>query len=221
MSVQSTYNTRAKYYVQDTDTIFLFEMEKDTVMNFLELKKDTKILDIGCWVWRYIPLIIKKTKHLTSSDLSQEMLNIIKSKYSTIQCIQSDMTKKIPFNNGIFDKVVCTQAIKHIKNIGKMFKEIYRILKPKGEFVFTVIHPEADWKWYQLKKKNTINIDDSCYITRHTLSQLFEAIEVAKCTIVWIKQIVVWNKIKWLLTKQSYIRMKNRPLILVFRIKKI
>lgn len=220
MSVKAAYNKRAKYYTKDTDTIFLFEMEKVVVMKFLDLKKTTKILDLWCWVGRYIPLIVKKTRYLTSSDLSGEMLDIIKDKYPSIKVIQADMTKKLPFKNGIFDKVVCTQAIKHVKDIWKTFKEISRILKAKWEFVFTVIHPEADRQWYQLKKPNTINIDEPCYITRQTLTQLLDAIEIAKFSLIGMKQAIVWEKVKWLLTNASYNKMKNKALILVFHAKK-
>lgn len=220
MSVKSAYDKRAKYYTKDTDTIFLFEMEKNIVMEFLDLKKDTKILDLGCGVGRYIPLITKKTKRLTSSDLSEEMLDIIKAKYPMIQCIQSDMTKKLPFKNGTFDKVLCTQAIKHVKDIWKTFKEISRILQTKWEFIFTVIHPEANRQWYQLKKPNTINIDEPCYLTRQTLTQLLDAIEIAKFSLIWMKQAIVWEEVKWLLTKASYNKMKNKALILIFRVKK-
>jgi len=41
------------------------------------------------------------------------------------------MTKKLPSKDASFDKILCAQAIKHIKDITKTFKEIYRILKPK------------------------------------------------------------------------------------------
>ena len=220
MSVKSAYDKRAKYYAKDIDTIFLFEMEKDIVMDFLGLKKNTKILDLGCGVWRYISLITKKTKKLTSSDLSQKMIDIIKDKYPIIQCIQSDMTKKLPFQNGTFDKILCTQAIKHVGDIWSTFKEISRILQSKWEFVFTVIHPEADRRWYKLKKSSTINIDEPCYLTRQTLTQLLDAIEIAKFTLIWMKQAIVWEKVKWLLTKESYSKMKDRALILIFHVKK-
>ena len=55
------------------------------------------------------------------------------------------MSKKLPFDSNSFNKIICTQVIKHVKDINKLFREIHRILKKNGEFIFTVIHPDSDW----------------------------------------------------------------------------
>ena len=46
MSVKNIYDQWAKYYSEDQDTIFLFDLEKQCVINMLNLHKNNKFLDI-------------------------------------------------------------------------------------------------------------------------------------------------------------------------------
>ena len=220
MSTQSTYDKWSSYYKEDIDTKILFEMEKHIVLDFLDCKKNDTLLDLWCWVGRYLPYTTKKTKNIVCSDLSKWMLLVIKKQYPDIKWIKSDMSKKLPFDSNSFNKIICTQAIKHVKDINKLFREIHRILKKNGEFIFTVIHPDSDWNWYETSKKSKIDIDDSCYITKQTLRELLGAIQESKLELIWCKQTTVDKNIEKLLTKKSYKAMKGKALILVVKVKK-
>jgi ubiquinone/menaquinone biosynthesis C-methylase UbiE len=220
MSVKSIYNKWATLYDWDQDTIFLFDLEKKGVMDMLNLDEHDMVLDIWCGVWRYISLILKKTKNITCSDFSPNMMNIISLKYSNITCIPSDLTKTLPFKNTSFNKILCTQVLKHIKDITSTFKEIYRILTKNREFVLTIIHPEASWNWYELRYKNKFEVEWDCYITRHTLSQILDAIQDSKMQIVWMKQMLVGKEVKHLLTDKSYKILQWKPLILSIKVRK-
>ncbi len=220
MSVKNIYDQWAKYYSEDQDTIFLFDLEKQCVINMLNLHKNNKFLDIWCGIGKYIPLVLKRTQNIICSDLSKEMIKIISSKYPTIQCIQSDLTKKLPFKGWSFDKILCTQTIKHIKNISSTFKEIHRILRKNGEFVFTVIHPEANWEWYMLKHKNENKVEWDCYITRHTLWEILNAINDANMELIWMQQMTVWKEVRELLTNNSYKTLQWKPLVLSIKVRR-
>ena len=46
--------------------------------------------------------------------------------------------ENIPFPDGHFNVVVCTQVFEHCLNPGKLVREIHRVLKPNGMFFFSV-----------------------------------------------------------------------------------
>lgn len=47
--------------------------------------------------------------------------------------------KKLPFKDGSFGTVVSNCVLEHIPNIDQVLRETYRVLKPGGEFVTTVM----------------------------------------------------------------------------------
>ena len=54
----------------------------------------------------------------------------------------------IPFDDGFFATVTSTSVLEHIPDLGPVFQEVARVLKPGGKFVFCVPNhrfPEALW----------------------------------------------------------------------------
>ena len=56
-----------------------------------------------------------------------------------------DVRKKLPFRNASFDKVVCPLVINHIEKLIPFFREIHRVLKRDGVFVFDDVNPDGDY----------------------------------------------------------------------------
>ena len=48
-----------------------------------------------------------------------------------------DFNKELKFKNNSFDLVISTEVIEHLENKYLFFKEIKRILKPNGTFIFS------------------------------------------------------------------------------------
>ena len=56
---------------------------------------------------------------------------------ATMKFQQGDASEPLPFEDGSFDAVITIDAINHLKNRDKVFKEIYRVLKPGGKLLYT------------------------------------------------------------------------------------
>jgi ubiquinone/menaquinone biosynthesis C-methylase UbiE len=100
--------------------------------------KGKNILDIGCgYGWCELNFISRGAKKVTGIEISDEDLktavNNIKNK-NIIFKVGSAIN--LPFKDHEFDTVVCWEVIEHIPKDteNKMFKEVYRVLKPKGSF---------------------------------------------------------------------------------------
>lgn len=112
------------------------------------LKKTTgNVLDLGSGSGRHLTKI--KNGKMFLQDFSIEMLKLAekKSKKEKISAefIQGSLNK-IPFENNFFDAAICISAlhcVKTKKERGNSVKELYRVLKKKGEAYIGVWNRES------------------------------------------------------------------------------
>lgn len=96
------------------------------------IEKDTKILDIGCGYRNVMKTAYSKTNKTYGIDPNKKALaknKIIKNK---IVC----QAENLPFPDNFFDLVVSAWVLEHLENPSVVFKEIYRVLKPRGKVIF-------------------------------------------------------------------------------------
>ncbi len=60
-----------------------------------------------------------------------------KLRIKNVEFKQAD-ARKLPFEDEIFDFVICTEVLEHVPNFKKAIYEIKRVLRPNGDFVITV-----------------------------------------------------------------------------------
>jgi len=97
------------------------------------------ILDIGCGTG-YLTGKIKKKYPQTSVnalDLSSSMIKKAKETYPEIDFSQGD-AEKLPYTDNSFDLVISASTYQWVENLEKAFKEVRRVLKPEGLFIFSV-----------------------------------------------------------------------------------
>jgi SAM-dependent methyltransferase len=62
---------------------------------------------------------------------------------------QGDLTKPLSFAaDGQYDLVICPLVMHYLKDWRGVFREFYRVLKPRGVLVFSTHHPFNDWKQF-------------------------------------------------------------------------
>jgi ubiquinone/menaquinone biosynthesis C-methylase UbiE len=63
---------------------------------------------------------------------------------------QGDLDKRLPYEDGSFDHVVCVEGLEHIENPANAIREFARLLKPQGQLVVSVpniMNIEERLKW--------------------------------------------------------------------------
>lgn len=105
-------------------------------IKLLDIKPHDSVLDICCGTGDLSGIIkkIQPNAQVTGIDFSEKMLAIAKKKYSKINFLQGDATK-LPFEDSMFDYVVMGFGLRNILNAEKAVEEVYRVLKPNGEFL--------------------------------------------------------------------------------------
>lgn len=106
-------------------------------LDLLNLKGGEKVLEVGSsftWsAWRFAQrgcsvVALDVTNYLLASDLYME------SDGTYYERVMADMSQ-LPFEDQTFDIIFSHSVIHHCQDLGKMFKEFYRVLKPGGRVV--------------------------------------------------------------------------------------
>jgi len=107
-----------------------------------DLTHGDNILEMGCGTGRLLPYMAQKAYKITGIDISQGMLKVARKRleedgYGDITLVLDD-ADSMPFPDNTFDAVYSILVINLIPDYLKAFKEVKRILKPGGLFVFNV-----------------------------------------------------------------------------------
>src|SRR3989339_2266359 len=97
------------------------------------------VLDFGCSEGFFAGLVFGKGRINVGLDLldNKRIQVAIKEKvYKKIKLYDGDI---IPYSNNYFDTVVSNCVLEHIPNVKSSLSEIYRVLKPGGYFVSSVM----------------------------------------------------------------------------------
>ncbi len=134
-----------KWYTADDDPIALLRHESKAklpwVLNKIKLHfthpETTTILDVGCGGGFLSNALGLHNYKVTGVDMSVESLNVAKrhDATNTVTYLEAD-AYKLPFENESFDVVTAMDFLEHVEHPDQVVKEISRILKPNGIFIF-------------------------------------------------------------------------------------
>lgn len=116
-------------------------VEKPMMRKMLPNLKNKAILLIGCGTGEESKLLEEfGAKEIIGIDTSKASIDLANKTYPKHRFIVGDM-HKLKFKNNSFDFVYSSLAIHYSKNPKIIYKEIGRVLKPKGQLLFSVGHP--------------------------------------------------------------------------------
>ena len=109
------------------------------IINDLDLKKDLKILDAGCGTGYLSKKLLDAGCDVFSVDYSRNALSIFSDRVNEAKIYHVDLSRKLFFNDNMFDKIVCVNALYAIgsQSINSAVDEFYRILKKDGVIIIT------------------------------------------------------------------------------------
>ena len=126
-------------------------LEMPTTLKILGNVRGKKILDWECGTGIYAKILTRKGAIVNGIDISEKEIEIAKKENPKIN-FKVGNAQKLPYKNNKFD-IVLSLALAHLKNWNVVLKEIRRVLKPKGIFVFSEGNPVSDCIRLKANKK--------------------------------------------------------------------
>lgn len=102
-----------------------------------------RVLDLGCgYGWHCFYAAEHGAQYVLGTDISEKMLEIARGK-NTFENIefQKIAMEDIAYEDSSFDIVLSSLAFHYVKEYKALVKNISRMLKPGGTFLFSVEHP--------------------------------------------------------------------------------
>ena len=171
-----------KYHLLEEEH-WWFNSRREIVMKLIELigtEKNANILEVGCSGG---PLIIslknKGFENIYGIDISKEGINLCKKRgLKNVFLTGGEQTK---FDDEMFDVVIASDVLEHIKNDSEAVKEWARVLKKTGKLI--VFTPAYDFLWSD-------HDDVNHHYKRYTKNGL---VSLLKTTGFEVQRVSYWN----------------------------
>ncbi|MFP4369481.1 MAG: class I SAM-dependent methyltransferase, partial [Candidatus Kapaibacterium sp.] len=98
-----------------------------------------KLLDAGCSTGYCTVHYARKSNETYGIDIVAAQIQEAKSNFPHIN-FQTSALEEIPFDDGYFDTVICTDVLEHTNDKIKSLTELFRVLKSGGTLVLSVPH---------------------------------------------------------------------------------
>ena len=127
------------------------------------IKKNDRVLDIGCGNGRLYQILKENQVDYTGLDISEELIYIAKNKYPEADFIVGDM-KKLFFADFTFDVIFSIASFHHLldkKTRIESLKEMKRVLKKDGRILMTNLNILGGWAREKIKKGDFVSLGDN------------------------------------------------------------
>ena len=135
------FNRQAPIY-DSKNTAYYSREGKISCADIAEQLKDVKylrLLDVGCGTGYLIDMLSKQTKsaEFYGIDIADEMIKLSRNKCIENAVFSIGSANMLPFEDGFFDVVTCSQSFHHYPYREKAMSEAYRVLKKGGSYILS------------------------------------------------------------------------------------
>lgn len=117
------------------------------VANFLDLKNNDKVLEMGCgsaYFFSVLKRYFSKIKFFYSGiDMEKDAVQAAQFFCGPEASISNGDVSALHFQNGQFDKILYLDVIEHVKDDQKSLNEAFRVLKPNGSLIVSTPNSSA------------------------------------------------------------------------------
>ncbi|MFG1994135.1 methyltransferase domain-containing protein [Actinoplanes sp. NPDC048988] len=119
----------------------LFAIEEPIVHEILDSVPPGVALDAACGTGRYTAYLAARGHQVIGVDSSPDMLAHARDRVPTADLRPGDL-HDLPVPDDHVDVVVCALALTHLPDLGPVFAEFARVLRPGGHLVISDVHHE-------------------------------------------------------------------------------
>lgn len=99
-----------------------------------------RVADLGCGTGELLAELGRawRASTLYGVDVAASRLRTAASVARRVRLIDADLGARLPFRDGAFDAVFCTEVLEHLKDPRRCLREIRRVLAPGGRLTLSV-----------------------------------------------------------------------------------
>lgn len=126
---------------------FWFPRRHRKLIDFIKAKPNMAVLDISCGTGSMLALIGQKFSDATlyGMDFSESMIRFANRRYPNY-FFEIGNAERLPYLNNKFDIVTNSFAFHHYADPEQAIEEVYRVLKPDGNFLLMDVSPNSTRK---------------------------------------------------------------------------
>src|SRR3989339_112748 len=174
-----------------------YDDKEDYLNSFEQGKVLTYFLDVGAGTGRLSVELSRRGALVTALEVSSEMLKVLAKKNKYIELAIGD-AEYLPFGNEVFDYVIATFLIVHLRDPKQFFDEAYRVLKDGGRLIVTNINqaeaPEVETDAGPIKIESFYHRPEAVMKKLEELAYTIEKEDMVFEGDVWVNQILVAKK---------------------------
>jgi SAM-dependent methyltransferase len=127
----------------------------------LDVRATDRVIDLGCGTGRHVLELAKSPGIILGADLSRHDLRVgrflleimrrdgdVRAKVHWMQTAG----ERLPFVDGAFDRVICTETLEHVDDDAVLARELVRVLKPGGILAVSVPDQYSENVFWKLSK---------------------------------------------------------------------
>lgn len=121
--------------------------ERPSLLALLPELRGTSVLDLGCGPGQYAEYLLSQGAQVTAVDGSAQMVAFVQQRLGeAVNCYEQDLALGVPREaDSCYDLVICPLAIHYLEDFSPLLRDVRRVLKPEGLFVFSTHHPYVDY----------------------------------------------------------------------------
>lgn len=114
----------------------------------LDLQRGERILELGCgdgWACRRLATLLPEGL-VIGLDLSDDQVRDARGKSISFENVLFlwSAAEQIPWQENFFTNVLCVNSLQYFQDVGRVCREVYRVLVPGGRFWTLDLEPEKD-----------------------------------------------------------------------------
>ena len=162
------YSVWAETYDMDFINEMQYRLHFSVADEFILNGGEGLVLDVGAGTGALAQALLQKGKFsIEATDISEEMLEIAKSKNIYKRSFLSDLTKEVPVDNSFYDGVVSSGTFTHGHVGPSSIRELVRVTKPGG--LITISINEKHW----ISRDFEVEVEKlSQYIRNYTIKKI-------------------------------------------------
>tara|TARA_B100001173_G_scaffold279921_1_gene263017 strand:+ start:357 stop:980 length:624 start_codon:yes stop_codon:yes gene_type:complete len=162
------YSVWAETYDMDFINEMQYQLHFSVADEFILNGGEGLVLDVGAGTGALAQALLQKGKFsIEATDISEEMLEIAKSKNIYKRSFLSDLTKEVPVDNSFYDGVVSSGTFTHGHVGPSSIRELVRVTKPGG--LITISINEKHW----ISRDFEVEVEKlSQYIRNYTIKKI-------------------------------------------------